>query len=192
VRLRIVEASTGQVSEMLAAGDVDLAVILQAPGSQKVVTHELLSEHMDLIVAEGHPLASRRSIGRQELAGLPFCFPVNPHGARQLFDEWCAEGGIHVDVRLEADSMYLTKYAIRHLGLLGFLPAADCEPGDEIVTVPVEPPIVRRQFLARMRDRDDPLLAPLTTEIVAAVQRGLAAERPKRTRPDPRRRKESR
>jgi DNA-binding transcriptional LysR family regulator len=191
VRLRIVEASTGQVSEMLAAGHVDLAVILQAPGSQKVVTQELLSEHMDLVVAEDHPLASRQSIDRKELAGLAFCFPVNPHGARQLFDEWCADGGIRVDIRLEADSMYLTKYAVRHLGLLGFLPAADCEPEDQIVNVPVDPPIVRRQYLARMRDREDPLLTPLIEEIVATVRRGLSAERTKRTRPAPRRRKES-
>ncbi len=187
VRLRIVEAATGQVSELLAAGDVDLAVILQAPSSQKVVTQELICEHMDLVVSQGHPLASRRSVDRQELAGLPFCFPVNPHGARQLFDEWCDEGGIRVVIKLEADSLYLTKYAVRHLGLLGFLPAADCDPEDEIVPVPVDPPIVRRQYLARMRDREDPLLAPLVAEILAAVRRGLVTERSKRGRPAPHR-----
>ncbi|MBE0595555.1 MAG: LysR family transcriptional regulator, partial [Gemmatimonadales bacterium] len=165
VRLRIIEASTGHISELLAAGEVDLAIVLQEPRSKTIRSETLVSQHMDLALAVDHPMAQRKSIKREELAGLPFCVAANPHGSRVLIERYFSEGGIKPDIRLEVDSMFLLKIAIKTMSILSFIPQSDLEPGDDLVSVPLDPPLVRTMYLAQLSDREKPLVEPLVSEI---------------------------
>jgi DNA-binding transcriptional LysR family regulator len=171
VRLRIIEAATGQVAELLAASVVDIAVVLHAPNSPKVETEPLLVEHMELTVRRDDPLAKRKSLDRQELNGLPFIMPANPHGARLLMERYCAAGGIALDNRLELDSMTLMKQSVALLPMYALLAPGDCVPEDKLVNIPLVPPLERTSYLARLRDRgDQPLLEPFIQEIRQAVR----------------------
>lgn len=146
VGLRVVESSTGHVSEMMAAGEVDLAVVLQAPNSARVKTEALISEHMDLCVSTTHEWATRTHATRSELDGRSCCLAANPHGSRMLIERWCQNGGIRLDVKLEMDSFFLMKLAIRTLPIFSFIPSGDIEPGDASDLDPAGP-----------ADRTDPI-----------------------------------
>lgn len=173
VGLRVVESSTGHVSEMMAAGEVDLAVVLQAPNSARIKTEALISEHMDLCVSTTHEWATRTHAARSELDGKSFCLAANPHGSRMLIERWCQNGGIQLDVKLEMDSFFLMKLAIRTLPIFSFIPSTDIEPGDDLASIPLDPPVVRTQYLAYLRDRKHPLIAPLIREIRSALKARL-------------------
>jgi DNA-binding transcriptional LysR family regulator len=171
VRLRVIEAATGQVAELVAASVVDLGIVVHAPNSPKVETEPLLVEHMELAVRASDPLARRKSIDRSELDGLPFIMPANPHGARLLIERYCAAGGIVLDNRIELDSMTLMKEAVARLPYYAVLAPGDCLPDDDIVNVPLVPPLERVSYLARLRDRvEQPMLEPFLEEIRQAVK----------------------
>lgn len=170
VRLRVIEGSTGHVSELLAAGEVDIAVVLQVPTSRKIRTQKLISEHMDLAVGKNHPMAARRVVTRKELNGQAFCVAANAHGSRMLIEQYCREGDIKLDIRMELDSMYLMKTVIRSLPVLGFIPAHDLESHDELVTVPLDPPLVRTMYLSQLDLQDNSMIAPLVAALKASVK----------------------
>jgi DNA-binding transcriptional LysR family regulator len=171
IRLRVTEASTGQVAELVAASVVDLGIVVHAPNSPKVQTEALLVEPMDLAMRASDPLARRKSMDRSELQGLPFILPVNPHGARFLMDRYFAEGGIVVDNRVELDSMTLQKQVVAAMPYYSLLARGDCVPEDGIANVPLVPPLERTSYLARLRDRgDQPMLEPFIEEIRKAVK----------------------
>jgi len=182
VRLRVIEAATGQVAELVAASVVDLGVVVHAPNSPKVETEVLLVEHMDLAVRASDPLAKRKSIDRTELNGLPFIMPANPHGARLLMERYCTAGGIVLDNRIELDSMTLMKEAVASLPYYALLAPGDCVPEDGIVNVPLVPPLERVSYLARLRDRgDQPMVEPFIEELRKAVK-DLHPDKRNRTR----------
>jgi LysR family nitrogen assimilation transcriptional regulator len=171
VRLRVIEAATGQVAELVAASVVDLGIVVHAPNSPKVETEPLLVEHMDLAMRASDPLARRKSMERSELNGLPFILPVNPHGARFLMERYFAAGGIVVDNRIELDSMTLQKQVVGSLPYYTLLARGDCVPEDGIANVPLVPPLERTSYLARLRDRgDQPMLEPFIEELRKAVK----------------------
>jgi LysR family nitrogen assimilation transcriptional regulator len=171
IRLRVIEASTGQVADLVAASVVDLGIVVHAPNSPKVQTEALLVEPMDLAMRASDPLAKRKSMNRGELQGLPFILPVNPHGARFLMDRYFAEGGIVVDNRIELDSMTLQKQVVAAMPYYTLLARGDCVPEDAIANVPLVPPLERTSYLARLRDRgDQPMLEPFIEELRKAVK----------------------
>ena len=171
VRLRVIEAATGQVAELVAASVVDLGIVVHAPNSPKVETEALLVEHMDLTMRADDPLARRKSMDRSELHGLPFILPVNPHGARFLMERYFEAGGIVVDTRIELDSMTLQKETVASLPYYTLLARGDCRPEDGIANVPLVPPLERTSYLARLRDRgDQPMLEPFIDELRKAVK----------------------
>lgn len=171
IRLRVIEASTGQVAELVAASVVDLGIVVHAPNSPKVQTEALLVEPMDLAMRTSDPLARRKSMNRSELHGLPFILPVNPHGARFLMDRYFAEGGIVVDNRVELDSMTLQKQVVATMPYYSLLARGDCFPEDGIANVPLVPPLERTSYLARLRDRgEQSMLEPFVDELRKAVE----------------------
>jgi len=72
VRLRIVEESSDQLLQDLRKAAVDL-VLLQIPvGGREFASEELTREPLYLAIPTGHRLASRRTIGLEELKEDPF------------------------------------------------------------------------------------------------------------------------
>jgi DNA-binding transcriptional LysR family regulator len=169
-QLRVVEASTGLVSEMLAAGDIDVAVVLHEPNSPRIETERIVSEAMDLVVSRDHPFARRAKVERAELKSQPLCIAGNRHGSRILIEQYFQDAGLPMNVGMELDSMFLMIAAIRDLPIVGFIPHGDLEPEDGLVAVPLDPPITRNLYLARLQQHANPLVQPLVQEIHAAVR----------------------
>ncbi|GGV44872.1 LysR family transcriptional regulator [Streptomyces spectabilis] len=78
VSVRVREAEAAQAYELLAAGDVDLALSLaaQAPARRdpRFTGVTLCADPLDVALPEGHPLARKRGLGLADLADEPWIF----------------------------------------------------------------------------------------------------------------------
>ena len=174
VRLIAYEGSTGQVYDLLAAGQVDMAIVIHAATSQKLALQKLSTEPLFLMVSPRHPLAKARSVERAQLATLEVVLPVGSHGSRALVEAYCEEAGIHLDPRLRLDSLNMTKAVLSDGRFCAVLPqlacAAEIARGD-IVPVPLAPVLKRSLYLATMRDRPQtPHMKAMAREIASVVR----------------------
>lgn len=174
VRLIAYEASTGQVYDLLASGQVDMAIVLHAPTSQRLSLHKLVTEPLLLMAGASHPVAQRKSVDRELLGGLELTVPVTRHGSLALLEAYCEEGGVHIDSKLRLDSLAMTKSVVREGRFCAVLPMLACaeeiERG-EIVALPLVPPLKRTVYLASLRDRPQtPHLKALARQITHVVR----------------------
>lgn len=174
VRVDAYEASTGLVYEYLASGKVDMAIVLHASSSQKMILQKLVTEPLLLMVGRSHPLAGSKAVTREMLAQVELTMPSTSHGSRALLETYCEEGGIHLDPRLRLDSLAMTKAVVAKgricavLPVLAFLP--EIERGD-IVAIPLVPSLKRTVYLATLRDRaQTPHMKALAREIANVVR----------------------
>ncbi len=74
VELRLIEESSEGVAELVKSGQAELG-LLQMPVNDRIFEHvELLSESFVVLLSRGHPLARKRSIRLEALAGENFIF----------------------------------------------------------------------------------------------------------------------
>lgn len=179
VRLVAYEASTGQVYDYLASGQADLAIVLHAPVSQKLVLQKLITEPLMLITSPNHPVARQKTVAREQLAELEMILPVASHGSRALIEAYCEEGGIHLDPRLRLDSLGMTKAVLLEGRFCSVFPQLACareiERGD-LVAVPLSPPLRRTVYLARLRDRTQTACMKALARDIAQVVRSKISD----------------
>ena len=174
VRLTASEARTDQVYDMLASGQVDLAIVMHEATSQKVTTQKLLTEQLFVVMGAQHPWAGRQAIPGEALPGLDLVLPVSAHGTRMSIESYCADAGIHLDAQLRLDSLGITKTLLSGNRFCAVLPklscAAEIDAGG-LVATPLDPPLKRSIFLGRLRDRPvTPPMKLLSQEIGRAVR----------------------
>jgi len=169
VRLKVIEAATGQIHELLASGQVDVAVATRLPGSLKAETIEVMREPMYIAVGAGHPWAKKAWIGAKELKGQPFVLPASVHGVRAVIEAYCAAQGVELEARLEVDSLGLMESAVRSMGMAGFL--RKLERDDESIRlIPLRPALIRSTYVAQLRQSSAPSKKALVEEIVAITR----------------------
>lgn len=175
------EASTGQVYDMLAAGQVDFAIVLHESSTTKFVLQKLVVEPLLLVTGASHPLARSKTVTREQLATLDMVLPVSSHGSRALVEAYCAEGGIQLDPRLRLDSLGMTKAALRDGRFCAILPLVACTDevaSGELVAIPLAPALKRTVYLASVRDKaQTPAMKALAREIGNVVRSKIRAER---------------
>jgi LysR family nitrogen assimilation transcriptional regulator len=174
-RVRVVEASTGAVYNHLADGQVDIAVVLQAPNTSRLQLRELVREPL-LVVARGdHPIAGQKFVPRAQLGELELVVPASLNGSRSILREYFSAEGFSVRSNQEIDSLPLTKELIRRKPFCTILPQITCEQeiaAGEFVARPLKPPLYRTLHLAHLRDID---LTPALTDMIDCVVRSVAA-----------------
>lgn len=150
------EASTGQVYDYLATGQVDLAIVLHESTTQKLTMQKLVVEPMMLICTPNNPVAKEKSISRDRLLGLDMVLPAAPHGSRALFDAYFSEAGLELDPMLRLDSLGMTKAVLRNDRYCTILPLVACArevTAGELVAISLVPILKRTVYLASMRER---------------------------------------
>jgi len=173
--LRAIEASTGQVYEMLAAGKVDLAIVPHAHNSQKLLLKKLITEPLVLICSRENPVSRRRTISAQDLSELALVVPANPYGSRAIIDEYLRNAGVEARPHLEIDSLVLSKAAVKSPQFCTVLPASTCVDEiarGELVAVRFSPPITRTLHVASLRSKPLSVAAKaLSRELARAVRK---------------------
>jgi DNA-binding transcriptional LysR family regulator len=171
LRMNIMEGSTGHVHERLASGDVDVAVLVVPPKTPKIVAKKILEEPLVLIVRSDHAMAGRKSVVREDVRDLELVLPASAHGSRKRIDEYFEETDIHLDIKINADSLAVTKALVCESDLYcTILPPRACEQeiaAGQLISIPFTPSLQRSVFIARSRDQG---LSPYTMDVMQEIE----------------------
>ena len=111
--VRVLQLETQEAIERLRAGDVDLAVVHHMPGSAVPETaglkrRRLLTDHLHVVLPEGHRLARRDAVSISDLESEPLILPRRdtPAGRfRSVVEQLCADAGFAPRVAYELDDL---------------------------------------------------------------------------------------
>lgn len=171
LRMNIMEGSTGHVHERLASGDVDVAVLVVAPKTPKIVAKKILEEPLVLIVRADHAMAKRKSVSREDVTALELVLPASAHGSRKRIDEYFEEIDIRLDIKINADSLAVTKALVCESNIYcTILPPRACEQeiaSGQLISIPFTPSLQRSVYIARSRDQG---IGPYTENVMREIE----------------------
>lgn len=114
VRLHLVEAFSGFLSQMLNARKLDLAVVFQTDIAQRWHCTPILRESLFAICSPASPHGfAGASVRLEDLADKPLLLPSRAHGLRLLLDVAFSQIGCAPRIEAEIDSLGLLLEAVR-------------------------------------------------------------------------------
>ena len=180
VQLRLVESLSGNLTSMLRARQIDLAMLFQADRQQRWSVIPLLQERLFLIARPGMPgLPDAQRVTIAELAGLPLILPSMQHGLRALLNNAAAHANVTLNVVTEIDGLAMLMDAV-HAGY-----GATIQPGaalarlvgESLTTIEIGNTEVSRPNLLVSLSDDELSPAGLAARVVLeAVTRELVSE----------------
>lgn len=146
VRLRVVESLSGNLTAMLNARQLDLAVLFEPAAAQRWTLLPLLDERLFLIglreMPEMQELQGSPRLAMTRLAEVPLVLPSRTHGLRAVVDAAFARVRCEPRVVLEVDGLAVLMDAVR-AGI-----GATIQPGAATVRLP-------QDAVARIEIADD-------------------------------------
>lgn len=103
-RLRVREGFSGSLSEMLEAGQLDLAILYDARRRRDLLVSPLIRENLYLITPRNGE-ARTNDAGWDEIRHLGLILPGPENGMRRVIERAAKDSGISLNVRLEIDSV---------------------------------------------------------------------------------------
>ena len=154
IDLSVVEAGSHQLVPQVAAGEVDLALVVEPVTDPLVVTVPLFEDPLVLATAAGSALAGRRRVGVRDLDGLDLVMFREGYDLRAVTLDACAAAGVTPRLVSEGGEM-AGVLAFVAAGLGAAVVPAIVLPGDgSLVGVPFSAPGLRRTVaLAQRGDR---------------------------------------
>jgi LysR family nitrogen assimilation transcriptional regulator len=109
LKVRLVEALTGQIRGWLDAGKVDLGVLHDLGPLRHLAARRLANEELFLVGPADRfgGLGEMSAVAVESLGELPMILPGLPHGLRQVIDLAASRAGAALDVRHEVDAMWV-------------------------------------------------------------------------------------
>ncbi|CAN7401773.1 LysR family transcriptional regulator [Phenylobacterium sp. LjRoot219] len=154
VKLRVVDRETGQLIEAMLRGEVDLGVIHGPAPDERLFESDLLVEALVLVGGPGSDLSPDRPVAFARLADLPLALPGVQPGVRSLVEKTALRAQVALDIRVEVDSLQVTKDLIEAGQVHSVLPASAV--GREVAAgrlryAPICDPVMTQQlaFVAR-------------------------------------------
>lgn len=106
VSLRVRDAISGYILEWLVTGQVDVAVVYNAPKRAKLALETLISDELMLVGAAGHgAVKTDAPIDLAEALKLPLVLPSPMHGLRDVIDSAAALISVRPNILLEIEGM---------------------------------------------------------------------------------------
>jgi len=155
ITLSVVEAGSRDLVDRLAAGDLDLAlVILPVPREELFETAPLIREELVLAVAKDHPLARRKTVKVADLRGVPLVMFREGYDLRSATITACEQAGFHPTFAVEGAEMDgVLRMAAAGVGV-AVVPRMVVERGGPLVAVRLAQPTLSRSVgVAFRRDR---------------------------------------
>jgi DNA-binding transcriptional LysR family regulator len=175
IRLRVLEAYSGQVEEWLASGRVEIAIYNRYRRGQVANAEALARADVHLIARRDHPMARRRELSVRAFAEIPLAMPVRPNSLTSVLTGLAASQHFELDIRLEAGSTPLIRDVMLASDLATISPRHVFTREialSELVAIPiVRPKIVQTTWMS-LSSHHPPSSA---AEIVARLIRQLAA-----------------
>jgi LysR family tcuABC transcriptional regulator len=180
VRLHLVESLSGNLTSMLRARQLDLAVLFQADRGQRWSVLPVLEERLFLIARPGLPgLPDRERVEIGELGDLPLILPSNQHGLRALLNAASSRGHYALNVVAEIDGLAVLMDAVRAGYGATIQPGAALARlgGEPLATLEIADSAVRRPNLLTSLSDDELSPAGLAARVVLqSVMRELVQQ----------------
>jgi len=174
LRVRMREAVTGPVGEMVRAGLVDFGIGGSVKEDGELEVQHLFDDPLLLIFPREHPLAARRSVTLHQLLEVPLLLPEPNSGIRHAVDHAFAAAGLPMEPAQEAVSTGTLVGMVRAGLGLGVLPstAVEMQVIPDLRALPIgDPPLTRPIALVRRAGRS---LSPAAEAFLATLRECLA------------------
>lgn len=159
VRVHLVEALSGDLTAMLNARRLDLAVVFETESARRWSVQPLLDEALFLMARPDLPgllnLPSAATVRLRDLASVPLVLPTGLHGLRAVLGAAFAAARVEPRIVLEVDGLAVLMATVQ-AGL-----AASIQPGSAALRLPPESIVLkpiadrsarRRSLLASLSD----------------------------------------
>lgn len=114
VRLRVSEATTRRIVEMVRDAHIDVGILSQWGQDDLPQAEPLFASRLMLVAPSDDPITRRkRNLPFARLQGLPLILPPMPNGGRVLLEETANHAGIKLQVVMETHSANLIKKLVR-------------------------------------------------------------------------------
>lgn len=116
VELTLDEAYGGTLTQRVAAGELDFAVVTSAV-SHEGIEATLLAEHeMALVSGPASGFTPFEQVRLKDLPSLRMVLPTQRHAIRQLIDTHVARAELEIESSIESDGLNTTLEYVRHSG----------------------------------------------------------------------------
>lgn len=174
LEVRVREAVTGQVYELVRSGQVDIGIATDLEPGPEFLLQPLFEDRIMAMLPPGHAMAALREIPLPALARERLLLLERDSSIRRLVDHAFAQAGHIVSPAQEAvHTGTLVSMARAGLGIV-LLPSSAAEIGfvPQLAVRPVGAPAIRRTVsLVRRSDRSPPVAAVALVEDIRAVIR---------------------
>ena len=122
IQLRILEASSSQLLELLLHSRLDIALQFTWERMQGLTVMPLFTERLFLVEKRGGPAPA--TIATAALQGRQVVVPSLPNGMRKAIDAFCAAQGVTLEVIAEIDSLHALRQVAENGEAAAILPWA--------------------------------------------------------------------
>ncbi|WP_431301079.1 LysR family transcriptional regulator [Tabrizicola sp. BL-A-41-H6] len=126
VRVSVVEAYSAALTEGVAAGTYDFAIVPRAPHRDGIRTHLLGSDREILVCKPGSGLTHLAPVRLADLPPLKLVLPGRGNARREAFENYAELHGIRIATILNMDAMIATLEFVSHSDFVTILPETIC------------------------------------------------------------------
>lgn len=126
VKVSIVEAYSAVLTEGVASGTLDFAIVPRAPGRDGIRTRWLGTDREILVCRAGGFLKHLTPVRLAEVSPLKLVLPGRGNARRAFFDNYAEIHGIQIAALLDMDAMIATLDFVAHSDFSTILPETIC------------------------------------------------------------------
>jgi LysR family transcriptional regulator, nitrogen assimilation regulatory protein len=126
VKVTIVEAYSAVLTDGVAAGAFDFAIVPRAPRRDGIRTRWLGTDQELLVCRAGGPLPHLAPVRLSELPALKLVLPGRGNVRRNSFDNYAELHGLRISTLLDMDAMIATLEFVAHSDFATILPQTIC------------------------------------------------------------------
>jgi len=182
VEMRIAEAYSGTLSEWVAAGDLELAIVTEPPADLGLATARFFRDRLALVRAAASGTGRRRGSGA--VRGLKLAVPSRRHSLREKIDSHPRLHGPNVSRILEIDGLTATLELVRGSDWATVLPnvavADDVREGRLRTEAITAPELWLDYFLVQTKDLPLSVACRRFLDLLDAELRTIAGHKRKR------------
>jgi len=180
VELELTEELTGNLTQQLRSGQLNLAVLFDDGSLDEFAHSYLLDERLALISPTSAPDRPAGAVTLQQALRLPLILPANPHGVRPIIESLARQQGLPApNVIADISSISILRTTLlAGLGhtLLPVMPMKHELDAGTLSAVPVEnPPLTRRLALCHSKHIPLSAAASAVAGLVAKLTKELCA-----------------
>jgi DNA-binding transcriptional LysR family regulator len=120
--VRMMVAMAGRSVQEIRAGHVDAGLLTLPVEEADLVTLPVLREELLLVTMPGHPLAKRKKVTPQDVAGEPFVLFEAGSGTRRVIDRFFLSENIEPNVVMETENVEIIKAMVKTGLGIGIVP----------------------------------------------------------------------